>query len=175
MYITLGFGTVDVNVHPAKTEIKFSDEKRVFDAVYYAALGALEGGPEGEGDASRIAAPPSVSASKIITAPPEPRVTAAIREPVLYYQTRMDMSKPKSADLAPEIHGQSGPSADPPAMPSPRTAAPPPFIPAPATFDTPVRVIGEALGLYIIAEKDGALILIDKHVEDFKNGKSNRN
>ena len=33
--------TVDVNVHPAKLEVKFSNEKLVFDAVYYAVRTAL--------------------------------------------------------------------------------------------------------------------------------------
>ncbi len=33
---------VDVNVHPAKLEVKFSNEKPVFDAVYYAVRTALE-------------------------------------------------------------------------------------------------------------------------------------
>ena len=42
LYITLGHSRVDVNVHPTKSEVKFSEEKKVFDAVYYAVLSALE-------------------------------------------------------------------------------------------------------------------------------------
>ncbi len=33
---------VDVNVHPAKLEVKFANEKLIYDAVYYAVLSALE-------------------------------------------------------------------------------------------------------------------------------------
>ena len=41
LFIDIPFETVDVNVHPAKTEIRFSNEKMVFDAVYVATKNAL--------------------------------------------------------------------------------------------------------------------------------------
>ena len=42
LYLELGHGNVDVNVHPAKTEVKFSYERKVFELVYQAAVLALE-------------------------------------------------------------------------------------------------------------------------------------
>ena len=40
--VDLNLAAVDVNVHPAKLEVKFSDEKVIFDSVYYAVLSALQ-------------------------------------------------------------------------------------------------------------------------------------
>ena len=45
--VTLPVTAVDVNVHPAKTQIKFAQEQAVFNAVYHTVLDALaaQGGP----------------------------------------------------------------------------------------------------------------------------------
>ena len=43
LYLELSCGSVDVNVHPAKIEVKFAEERRVFDLVHYAVRSALEG------------------------------------------------------------------------------------------------------------------------------------
>jgi DNA mismatch repair protein MutL len=43
LYIDINPAAVDVNVHPAKLEVKFSNERPVFEAVYYAVRTALEG------------------------------------------------------------------------------------------------------------------------------------
>ncbi len=85
LHLTLPANAVDVNVHPAKTEVKFLSEKAVFDCVHYGVLGALNKQPDRpqvqfqnqhntksvEGDA-HIAPPPQ---SPSVTAAPkgEPR------------------------------------------------------------------------------------------------------
>ncbi len=44
LFADMPLSVVDVNVHPAKLEVKFSDERAVFEAVYYTVRRALEEG-----------------------------------------------------------------------------------------------------------------------------------
>ncbi len=46
IFVSLDHELTDVNVHPAKTEIKFASERDVFRAVYYAVKSTLEAAPD---------------------------------------------------------------------------------------------------------------------------------
>ena len=46
LHLNLPANMVDVNVHPAKTEVKFLNEKAIFDCVHYGVLGALNTTPD---------------------------------------------------------------------------------------------------------------------------------
>lgn len=44
LFINIDANKVDVNVHPAKLEVKFSDERAIFEAVYYTVRSAISRG-----------------------------------------------------------------------------------------------------------------------------------
>ena len=68
LHLNLPANALDVNVHPAKTEVKFLSEKAVFDCVHYGVLGALNKTP----DRPNVQFKPQ-AAAPIPAAPPEPK------------------------------------------------------------------------------------------------------
>ena len=63
LFVDMPYETVDVNVHPAKTEVRFFDERRVFESIYNSALSAL--------NADRTRPQAIFSRAKIFTKPAE--------------------------------------------------------------------------------------------------------
>ena len=219
IWLELGFGGVDVNVHPTKNEVRFSQEKTVFDAVFCAVSGALEQDhaprqmqlspkpipADTAPDPEKIPLPepvkPSVQRAGASTSPrpdffqtmtaadfrrwkPAPGQSAArpaaprsgttpraaapigqLRQPEPAYIPQP--AAPQAIPLAPEkstavqnsVQNVQNSSLDttPPA-PEPEETSPLEQAAAPAP-----RLIGEALGTYIIVEQGDKLLLIDKH------------
>jgi len=71
--IELNPAAVDVNVHPSKLEVKFSNERLVFEAVYYAVRGALEAVSTRPEFVLPSAPPPAKPASAAADAAPQPK------------------------------------------------------------------------------------------------------
>ncbi len=96
---------IDANIHPTKTEVRFTEEKTVFDAVYFAVKNALMGYDESR--EIKLPAVPPAEAAKPSEEPqsqpaPEPqpkKVTVVYDEPKTapMPQPRPAMSYPKTA------------------------------------------------------------------------------
>ena len=180
---------VDVNVHPAKTEVKFLSEKEVFDAVHYAVLSTLSkapGRPEWKAPARQDAPVPPKKPTAI--QPPKPafyqtmqaaeyrrQVTqakpAAPAQPVLASPVQIPRAEPAPArqqsfelpKATPKPEPAPAPAAKPEPQPTPEKAPQTPAqqeLPVP---EQPFRIIGEALHTYIIVEQGEAVLFIDKH------------
>ena len=77
LHLNLPANALDVNVHPAKTEVKFLSEKAVFDCVHYGVLGALNKTPDRPQVQFKPQPAPIPEAPKMPAAPaPQPKATA---------------------------------------------------------------------------------------------------
>lgn len=167
LYLELSRGAVDVNVHPAKTEVKFSDEKKVFDLVYQTVRACLEAEEKpieitlSEGTRRAVSAPKpeffrSMSAEEYRTKAASAAVAArpVFRAPAAYPAPE----PPQKDPVLPKIDKNPLFSPAPERKNVEKSVENVEKISAPAC-----RVIGEALDTYILAEIDDELMLIDKH------------
>lgn len=180
LYLGLSFSSVDVNVHPAKTEIRFGSEKSVFDFVYQAVRLALASenrlnpGVKAEPAVwEPIPAKAEEKASDVKASSPKPEPVVQ-EDRVAYTQTSLPLSTPAfytASDFAPAsvLHA---PESTYRVQPAPEEKKEPemPAREAEKTAQTaassPVpdhRLLGEAFRTYLIVECNGELILIDKH------------
>jgi DNA mismatch repair protein MutL len=152
--ITLPATAVDVNVHPQKSEVKFSDENRLFKAVYRAVAAALAGA-----QATEAAAP--VTGSWPRPAAPSPGYHS--RPPVEQYQASQPVPLKWREEPLPFAAAREAISREEklPAL-DPAPFDPPPVPPAEATGMDLVP-LGQVDECYIVASGPDGLYIVDQH------------
>lgn len=190
LFIEAPANSVDVNVHPTKMEVRFSDERKVFSAVYYAvknALSALDTRPE-------IKVKPSFNPYAVPFSEKSQQVKIPEREEPQgkIYVARDIMPQAVSNTAQAEKHGDAENSAQsfeaqqyyvvkPEQDKSPvltdfkvaDKAAEKPVLAATKEYFEPernpqdnkknIRFAGQVFNTYIIAECENEIYLIDKH------------
>ena len=178
IYLEINPAAVDVNVHPAKTEVKFSDERAVFNAVHYAVLGALSEDrppvPQEEGRREPIRFAHGADAGEAEPRPARDMPRWSLRQsefaprearpeqgpPDVKYSRRPPEPEPDYDTGVQSSFDLGAYTAIPTELPAGAPKEPTATAEAAAG---PFRLIGEALELYILVQQGGALLIIDKH------------
>ena len=182
LHLTLPANTVDVNVHPAKTEVKFLNEKAVFDCVHYGVLGALN--KTSDRPQMQFKKPaPVASAEKLQPKQNTFFQTMTPAEFKTFSAAIQEAPKPKQESVTATISAVERNSAQilrqPASLPNipkefPSQPITPPVInnaPAPqqepetlsVVEQVPWRLVGELYHSYILIEQGQEAFLIDKH------------
>ena len=100
LYVETDPATIDVNVHPAKTEIKFADEQQMYRAVYHCIITALMSREKPE----QIATPVNLSPRQIEKAVPAKEVENR--------QGSFTFSTPREGGFSTEVRKNNGGSLE---------------------------------------------------------------
>jgi len=182
LFLEVNPAEVDVNIHPAKREVKFHREKAVRQLLAQAIRETLlhfhappkKAAPRPVAEPGPILPPGPVQPEFPKLAPPPPVPPAAI--PV---KSSAPLAPPQSAVPNPqsaigEAAIRNPPSAirnNPPQDSPPGTSGPPssilhpPSSPAPPVplLQVPLRLVGVIGRLYVVLESDRGLVLLDQH------------
>ena len=181
LQLTLPNEAVDVNVHPAKTEVKFANERAVFDCVRFGVLGCLNKTPARPEMQLKTPQPaPAAPAAK-----PQPKQETFRTMTTEEYKTFSKVfSTPAAQPVSPKVAEafaapQPRPVAAPKPVEQPKPVEPPKPVQPPKPIEppqpdpvqealpvkaaAPYRIIGEALNTYIILEQEQNVLFLDKH------------
>ncbi len=168
LFITLPPTLVDVNVHPSKIEVRFSDEKAIFDAVYHAVKSVLSENvslkqanlPEKKPTFNEIFAKPQQE-FKQTTVEENITYTEKILKPLSVFDVVEDVK----TDYEPDFDDDPLKIEFPVSIPETKVEVQEPITTKTAqpTEENTIRFVGEAYKTYIFIELNGKLCVIDKH------------